>query len=136
MPKFKPGQSGNPKGRPPRPRTGPDALRQRLLKEAPEILDALVESAKQGDPQSAKLVLDRCIGPLKPRDEPVTLPSDITLETAPRAIVGGLAAGTLTPGQAAQIAAAIGGLARSIESLEIAKRLDAIEAKLNEQSTH
>ena len=46
---FKPGRSGNPAGRPRKPRTGPDKLRQDLLRQAPEILAKLVELALVGD---------------------------------------------------------------------------------------
>jgi hypothetical protein len=130
---FKPGVSGNPRGRPRRARTGPDKLRADLLRQAPEILARLVELAKTGDAAASKLLLDRCLPALKPQDRPVSLPLGPDLTEAGKAVLASLAVGTLTPDQASSIAATIGSLARSAELIEFEQRLDDIERKLNER---
>jgi len=130
---FRKGESGNPSGRPRKPRTGPDKLRADLLREAPEILAALVGAAKIGDPAASKLVLDRCLPALRPVDRPAPIALGDDLAEAGRAILTALGAGALTPDQASSIAATIGSLARTAELIEFEKRLSAIEADLNER---
>jgi hypothetical protein len=85
MPKFRPGQTGNPAGRPRRPRLpGPDKLRADLLRdEVPGILIAMVAQAKGGDARAARLILDRCLPALLPQDAPVPLPPGLTCPTWP-----------------------------------------------------
>jgi hypothetical protein len=132
---FKPGISGNPSGRPRKPKAGPDKLRQDLLREAPEILAKLVELAKTGDVPAAKEVLGRCLPALRPTDRPVSLALGDDLGAAGKAVLASLAAGTLTPDQASSIAGTIGTLARSAELTEFSARLTAIEASINERRT-
>jgi len=57
-PKFKPGQSGNPAGRP-KDKTPATLLRKAIVDDMPEIVSKLVELAKQGDIQVAKILMDR-----------------------------------------------------------------------------
>ena len=116
-----------------KPKAGPGKLRGDLLRQAPEILAKLVELAKEGDPQSAKLVLDRCLPPLRPTDRPAPITLGNDLGAAGKAVLASLAAGTLTPDQASSIAATLGSLARTAELIEFEKRLSAIEADLNEK---
>jgi hypothetical protein len=65
---WKPGQTGNPKGRPP----GVSAitrLRESLASDVPEILAALVLAAKGGDVAAAKLILERVLPSLKSTEQ-------------------------------------------------------------------
>jgi hypothetical protein len=57
---WKPGESGNPKGRPPLGETFTDTLRLRANKE--EIADKLIEIAKSGNVAALKYVYDRLDG--------------------------------------------------------------------------
>lgn len=129
---FKPGRSGNPAGRPRKPRTGPDKLRQDLLRQAPEILAKLVELAKIGDVPAAKEILGRCLPQLKPRDQAVSLDLGDGLDEAGRAVLAGLKAGAVTPDEGSKLASVIGTLARAAELTEFSRRLDDIERSLNE----
>jgi len=56
---YKPGQSGNPKGRPPKGYSITDAFKS-MFKESPEkkqeIVDSIFAKAKRGDPTAQKLV--------------------------------------------------------------------------------
>jgi hypothetical protein len=79
MPPFKPGQSGNPRGRPKTDR----AIQSLCRSKAPEIVDKLVELALAGDPACARLVLAYGYGTpqarvdLTTKDEAITMPSII-----------------------------------------------------------
>ncbi len=65
-PKFKPGQSGNPAGRP-KDKTPATLWRKSIVADMPEIIKTLVNLAKGGDVQAAKVLLDRICPPLKPQ---------------------------------------------------------------------
>ena len=63
---FKPGKSGNPKGRPkgiPNPQA---RIRQAIADDIPQILGVLRERALDGDVQAAALLISRCLPPLRP----------------------------------------------------------------------
>jgi Family of unknown function (DUF5681) len=127
--RWKKGESGNAAGKP--KGTGRlQAMREQLADDVPEILAALSRMAKQGDPQAARLILERVLPPLKPeeRPAPIALP-DGTLSAQGRAVLSALAAGALAPGQAAQLLSAIGSLARVIEIDELTERITNLEKK-------
>jgi len=125
---WKPGQSGNPKGR--RPGQSPIAkMRETLSADVPEILAGLVEAAKKGDVQAARLILERVLPPLKASEQAqaVSLP-DGTLTDQGRAVLAAVAAGVLAPGQGSQLITAIGTLAKISELDELDARLKVLEA--------
>jgi len=79
---FKPGQSGNPKGRTPR-RGFDDFLKENLLgnkgQRAKALVERLIGKAMTGDVQAAKLICERLGG--KPKTELVAVSNDTqTLE--------------------------------------------------------
>jgi len=125
---WKAGQSGNPKGRPPG-RSPITKMRESLAGDVPEILAALVESAKAGDPQAARLILERVLPALKPTEQTqaLSLP-DGTLTEQGRAVLAAVAAGELAPTQGAALLGAIGTLARVSEIDELTARIAALEA--------
>lgn len=131
---WKPGQSGNPKGR--TPGTGEVAkLRAGIAGHVPKIIAKLVELAKAGDVQASRLLLERVIAPIKPVEQPtpMNLPLNDTLTAQARAVLGELSAGTLAPGQGAQLIAAIGSLAKVAEIDELTERITKLEeGKRNE----
>lgn len=130
---FEKGRSGNPTGRPRRPRlTGPDQLRADLLRDAPEILKALVEQAKSGDATAARLILDRCLPTLRPQDAPAALPPGVDLSDlagAPAAVLAALSAGTIGTEQAGALAGVLASLVKVREAVELETRIAALEAK-------
>jgi hypothetical protein len=129
--KFKPGQSGNPEGR--KPGSGKvGAMRAALEKDWKDIQAVLVKKAKEGDMQAIRIVAERMIPPLRAVESavPVDL-SGATLSEKGNAVLEAVAAGTLAPGQAAQILQGLGAMARVLETDELAKRIEALEAKSN-----
>ena len=124
---WKPGQSGNPKGRP--PGTGEVAkMRAAITGNVPAILESLTTAALAGDVQAARLLLERALPPIKPveQSQPLSLP-DGTLTEQGRAVLAAVAAGELAPGQGAALLGAIGTLARVAEIDELARRIEALE---------
>ena len=127
---WKPGQTGNPKGRPP----GLSAitkLRASIADEVPQILAALITAAKAGDVQAARLILERVLPPVKAIEQAVALqlPEGGTLTAQGKAVLSAVAAGTLAPGQGTQLLAAIGTLAKVTEIDELEARLTKLEAQ-------
>lgn len=125
--RWKPGESGNPKGR--RPGTGEvSRIRASIAAHVPELLAAMMARALAGDVGAARLLLERTVAPLKAAEQPqaLSLP-DGTLTEQGRAVLAAVAAGELAPGQGAQLLAAIGALARVSEIDELALRVAALE---------
>lgn len=125
--RWKPGESGNPKGR--KPGTGEvGRIRASIAARVPELLAAMMARALAGDVGAARLLLERAVAPLKAAEQPqaLSLP-DGTLTEQGRAVLAAVAAGELAPGQGAQLLAAIGALARVSEIDELALRVAALE---------
>lgn len=126
---WKKGESGNPKGR--KPGTGEIAkLRAAIGERVPELLAAMMTKALEGDVGAARLLLERAIAPLKGIEQAVRLqlPNDGTLTAKATAVLAAAAAGDLAPGQAAQLIAALGTLAKISEVDELAARIEKLEA--------
>jgi hypothetical protein len=125
---WKPGQSGNPAGRP--PGVGEiGKLRAAIGERVPELLAAMMEKALEGDVGAARLLLERAIAPLKGIEQAVTLefPSDGTLTAKATAVLSAAAAGQLPTTQAAQLIAALGTLAKITEVDQLAARITSLE---------
>lgn len=124
---WKPGQSGNPKGRP--PGTGEVAkLRAAIAASVPAILQSLTDAAIAGDVQAAKVLLERVLPALKPAEQAqaVRIPEG-SLTDKGRAVLDAVAAGELAPGQGAALLTAMGTLARVVEVDELTERIKRLE---------
>lgn len=125
---WKPGESGNPRGRP--PGRGQSAqFREALASKLPAILESVVKAAIEGDMTAARLVLDRCLPALKPLEatiEGLALPTG-TLTQQARDILASVSRGEVAPGQAAQLVASIGAVAKIAEVDELTARIEALE---------
>jgi len=91
----------------------------------------MVEQAKAGDAQAARLLLERVCPALRPVDAPtvLTLPADAGLVAQGEAVLLALAAGHLPVNQATGILQAMAGLARLKELDELERRIAALEGK-------
>lgn len=130
---FQPGQSGNPNGR-------PKGARNKITREVEAILStsgedvakAVVERAKGGDMQAARLVLDR-LAPLRKGREitfdlpPVETAADVA--KALGAVLQAVAAGELTPDEGQTVAGLLEVKRKAIETADIEARLTALETK-------
>ncbi len=126
--RWKPGESGNPKGR--KPGTGEVSLiRASIAARVPELLASMMNRALSGDVGAARLLLERAVAPLKAAEQAhaLSLPEG-TLTEQGRAVLAAIAAGELSPGAGAALLGAIGTLARVSEIDELERRIRALEA--------
>ena len=125
---WKKGQSGNPGGRPPGS-SDVGRLRAAISEHLPEIIEQLVEKARGGDTQAARLLLERVLPPVKAIEATIeiALPEGATLTEQGEAIVRAAAQGMLAPGQAGALLTGLGNIARLREVDELTKRLEALE---------
>ena len=129
---WKPGQSGNPAGRP--PGVGEiGKLRAAIAERVPELLAAMMGKALEGDVGAARLLLERAIAPLKAIEQAVALqlPDGDTLTAQGRAVLSAVAGGELAPSQGAALLGAIGTLARVTEIDELSARITKLEGAKN-----
>ena len=129
---FQKGQSGNPKGRPKGARNKATLAMQALLEgECEALTRRAVEMALAGDVTALRLCLDRLLPVRRDRHVAFALPH---LETAADAVkasaalVDGVAAGELTPSEAAELSKLVEGFLRAVDLHDVQRRLDALEA--------
>ena len=125
--KFKTGQSGNPAGRKPGP-SKIGKLRASLERDVPEILSALVDAAKTGDPVAAKIILDRVLPALRPE-----IRQSAPAPTDPDSILQAVEAGQIGVDQATALMALATSRVKIAEAQELIQRLDALEALLQKK---
>lgn len=130
MPKFQPGQSGNPRGRPRGPMVS-TKLREVIGKDLHAIVAALIEKAKDGDTAAAALLFSRTLPPLRPMsDTPDSPLSGTTLDERAEAVTTATLAGELSPTAASELMTILAAQARIAEVSELAERLERIENAL------
>lgn len=130
---FRPGQSGNPSGKPKGARHAVTLMAEKLLEDdAAAIVRAVIDAAKGGDMVAARLVLERIAPPRKGRAVAFDLPH---IETAADvlaalgAVVQAVADGELTPDEATTVAGLLEIQRRTIETADLECRLSALESK-------
>ena len=123
--KFQKGQSGNPAGRKPGP-SKIGKIRQGLEAHLPEILEALIAGAKAGDPQAAKLLLDRVLPSLKPETR-----QSAPMPTDPDAILAATESGAIGVDQATALMALAAQRLKIAADQELLERVEKLEALLN-----
>jgi len=126
-PKFKPGLSGNPKGRP--KNTNTSIFRNKLIEATPGIIDRLIEMALEGDSMAIKAVLDRVCPSLKPQAMAISLPVKSTLAEQGGAIIKATMAGQIPPDIGSQLITALANQSKIVEIDDLTKRLEVLEAK-------
>jgi hypothetical protein len=126
MSKFEKGQSGNPKGRTPAHITA-TKVRKSLADDLPDILNKLVELAKEGDTTAIKLILDRVCPALKPQAVPISLPVCDSLAEQGNEIIRATMSGKIPPDIGSQLITALANQAKIIEVDELTKRIEVLE---------
>ncbi len=133
--RFKPGESGNPQGRPAGARNKANRALDALAEgEANAIVQAMIDKAKEGDAVAARTILDRVWPARKSARIQFDLPSISRLNEIPAAIEAinrQVADGELSPEEGAAIVGLVEAQRRTLESNEIIARIEALEARLN-----
>jgi hypothetical protein len=119
-------------GRPPGSKNKDSLILAALMDgEQEELVRKGIELAKAGNVPMLKLFL----GPMLPRERPIriNLPrmqfADDAVE-ALGAILRAVSEGSITPGEGADLANLVNSYARAIDIADVARRLDALEARL------
>ena len=130
---FKPGQSGNPKGRPKGARHRTTLVALELLDgEAEALTRKAVELALEGDTTALRLCLERIAPPRKDAPVSFALPEMKTAAdalTATNHIVQAVAKGKLTPGEATSMAGLIEAFRKVAETDALEQRITNLEAR-------
>ena len=128
---FEPGQSGNPNGRPAGSRNKTTVAIEKLLEEDAEtIATKAIELAKSGDTALIRLCLNRLYPQRRDRHIPFVLPemnSPADALDAVAAITNAVAAGELTPGEAADLSQLVANYAKALEVMDLDQRLCRLE---------
>ena len=126
------GESGNPAGcktgARPKAMLALDAVG---LSRAEDIVKAMAAKALEGDVAAANIVLARCWPPRKGRPTLLSLPAVHTAAdttAALGAVVAAVADGRLTPEEAQSVAAVLEAQRRAVETLELERRIAALES--------
>ena len=131
---FKPGRSGNPKGKPKGARhTATLAAEELLDGEAETLTRKAVELALAGDTTALRLCLERILPPRKGRPITFTLPKMTNtgdLRAAALAILGAVSEGSISPEEGATVAPLIEAVRKAMETDELSRRVDALEQVL------
>jgi len=130
---FNKGRSGNPAGRPEGSRHKASIAIEALLEgESEAIGRKCIEMAKNGDATAMRLVMER-IAPVR-RGRPVKfdmppVASSADVVTAIGSVLHAVAAGVLTPDEAATLSTVLETKRRAIEIVEIERRLADLESE-------
>jgi hypothetical protein len=131
---FKPGQSGNPAGKPTGCRHKATLAVQALLDgEAEALTRKAVEKALEGDGMALRLCLERLCPPRK--DSPVTLAGLPKIEgtadlvKASSTILEAVGKGTITPSEGQALAGLVEGHRKTLEMAELEARITALETR-------
>ena len=127
--RWKAGESGNPAGR--SPGSGQlQKLRNAIAEDVPAILTSLIDAAKGGNINAARLILERVLPPLKAIEQPVALQlPEGTLTAKAGALLDAAALSELTPAQAAHLIAAVGTIGKIAEFDELNARITLLEQR-------
>lgn len=115
-----------------RPKGSGQAAHYRAMLEpyAEELIQRVVDMAKDGDMAALKLCLDRLCAPLRPTDRLITIEGMVDakeLSDKGELILDGVANGGITPAEASSLMAAISGQARIVEVDELERRVAVLE---------
>jgi Family of unknown function (DUF5681) len=130
---FPPGQSGNPAGRPKGARNKATLALETLLDgQAEALTQKAIDLALGGDMMALRMCLDRILPARRDRPVSIDMPTINTAEdakAASAALLAAVAAGSLTPSEAAEIGKLVDAYVRAVETTEVLKRLERLEQR-------
>ncbi|MBL8642553.1 MAG: hypothetical protein JNK21_01360 [Rhodospirillaceae bacterium] len=134
--RFKPGQSGNWRGKAKGTRHhATEAVEALMSGEAEALAGKAVALALNGDTTALKMCLDRLCPPLRTRPARLDLPAAKTgaenITEGLAALLAAAAAGDIDPEQAQTLGALFDIQRRNLETCELEQRLNALEAETN-----
>lgn len=135
--RFRKGKSGNPQGKPKGARHKASMMAEMLFEEEIEtVCHQVINQAKEGNLQAAKIILDRLLPPKK--DRPINFKLPIIQNAADalkagRLICHAVGTGELTPVEAESLSKVVEIQAKNIELYDFGLRLETIEKHINEK---
>ena len=123
--RFKAGNPGRPKGALNKSTMAALAI---MAADAETISRKAVELALGGDLTAIRIVLDRLVAPRRGRPVEIALPKIVAASDLVAAEA--ITEGAVTPSQAAALSTAVSGVAKAVETYEIAERLSKLEERL------
>ena len=131
--RYKPGQSGNPTGRPKGARNKATVAAETLLEgEAETITRKCIDLALEGDHMALRLCLSRILPVKRERTIELDLPGLEGSQDALRAIgkvIEAVGCGAITPSEGASVASLLETHRRTFEVEELERRLEALEGQ-------
>ena len=130
---FQKGHSGNPAGKPKGARHhATRAVLQMLDGEADTLTRKAIEMALSGDTVALRLCLERLAPPAKDKPISITLPAINGAEDAAKAlasVIDEMSCGGITPSEASAVAGILETYRRTLETVDIELRLNALEQR-------
>ncbi len=127
---FKPGESGNPDGRPKGSKDKRTELRNLLEPHAEDLINKAVELAKGGDTTALKMCLDRLVSPIRAKDEKIIIEGlGGKLSEQGQTVIETMGRGDIAPSDATAVLQALAAQARIIEMDDLEKRIERLERK-------
>ncbi|MEI8574555.1 hypothetical protein U737_19920 [Methylomonas sp. LW13] len=129
-PKFKPGQSGNPNGRP-KGKSAGGMVRKAIEERREDILKVVMDAALNGDLQACKTLLDRIAPTLRPvaASVAITLNKSAGLAEQGAEVVNAALSGNVPPDVANQLISVLTHQGKLIETTELIARVEALESR-------
>ena len=128
---WKPGESGNPNGRPKGALNKKTLISEEFEKEGSAIARVVIEAAKNGDMQAANIALLRLAPPLKAECKKVTISIDTkqSLTNQAKQVLVAIATGEIDPENGRLLIDCIGRFAGLKQIEELEERLTKIEER-------
>jgi len=134
--RFTPGQSGNPAGKPRGARNKTTLAIEALLEgDAEKLTRKAIDMALAGDPSAMRLCMDRLAPARRDRHIVFSMPKvgcAADAVTAQGALIEAVAAGDITPSEAAELAKLVDGYVKALEASEFEERLAKLERKTSQ----
>jgi hypothetical protein len=129
--KFSKGRSGNPKGKPKGARNRSSLIAERLfVNEIEDVCKTVIQEAKAGDMQAAKMILDRLLPPRRDNLISIDLPrieSSSDILKAIGCVSNAVGSGQISPSEGEALARIIDIHTKALELNEFDQRLSALE---------